>query len=296
MADPTLPGRLVSEDGRLALLSMRTQFMSEADSSRVHDEIGVISERFASEDFVIHRSGMPALTASLNRQMIEEIRVLLVLAMLFVFGVMFVIYRHPLALVGPGFVVIGSVLWTFGAMAAVGEPMTMLSNILPAFIVCVGVGDSIHLQSNYRDLRRLGVPNHEAIVDSLSSTGVPMLFTTLTTMFGLLSFRFATIEAVGDLGTQGAFGVAIAFAMTTVCMPIVLSFNTKSLLGASEAGGKDLIGRFLSACVAASGRAPGRPADLPRERRRRGIVLVLALALSVGSLVSAWTLIRVWHD
>ena len=81
---------------------------------------------------------------------------------------------------------LGSATWTFGTMAALGEPMTMLSNILPAFIVCVGVGDSIHLQSVYRDLRRAGTPNQEAIVAALSTTGVPMFFTTLTTMFGLI--------------------------------------------------------------------------------------------------------------
>ena len=46
---------------------------------------------------------------------------------------------------------------------------------------------------------------------TVANTGAPIFFTTLTTALGLLSFRFASLEAVRDLGTYGALGVVSAW-------------------------------------------------------------------------------------
>jgi len=123
----------------------------------------------------------------------------------------------------------------------------MVTNVLPAFLLCVGIGDSIHVQSVYRDARRQGMPSREAIVYAVGATGVPVLFTSLTTAVGLLSFRFAHLEAIRDMGTFGAFGVFVALFNSVVGLPAFLTFNRKSLLGARAPTrpGTDLLDRLL---------------------------------------------------
>ena len=58
-----------------------------------------------------------------------------------------------------------------------GYTMNILTTILPAFLVIVCVGDSVHLQSVYRDERIQGIDNREAIVRAVGMTAMPMLFT-----------------------------------------------------------------------------------------------------------------------
>ena len=69
---------------------------------------------------------------------------------------------------------------------AVGAPVTMLSNILPAFIICVGVAGTVHVISVYRDMIGHEVERREAVIRAVASTGKPIVFTTLTTASGLL--------------------------------------------------------------------------------------------------------------
>ncbi|MGM0578452.1 MAG: efflux RND transporter permease subunit [Myxococcota bacterium] len=295
LSDPALVGRVVDEEGRFSAVLVRTQFMDEGDSARVFDRIKAIAAKRRAEGFEPRVSGLPALGASLNHMIQREIQRLFVYALAALLLVMVYLFRHPLGVLGPGVVVLLAGSWTFAMMAAVGMPVTMLSNMLPAFVIAVGVGDSVHVQSVYRDRRRLGVSNEEAIVQAVATTGKPILFTTLTTMFGLLSFHFATLDAVGEMGTAGAFGVACALLHTLVVLPIVLSLNKRSLLGAREHGHPDRIDRFLDACAAISGRGIYAPPDEPVHHGRRRATLLGAALLAAAAVYGA-SLLDVWHN
>ena len=53
------------------------------------------------------------------------------------------------------------------------------------FLVVVGMGDSVHLLSVYRDRRKHGEGTEDALVAATASVGVPVFYTSLTTAFGL---------------------------------------------------------------------------------------------------------------
>ncbi len=298
LADSTLVGQVVGADGRHSAIAVRTQFMAELDSHRVNDRIAEIMQKYDAPGFRTHISGMPSLAASLNRMMLSEIRKLFGLAIGAVFLVMLLLFRHPLGVVGPLTVVVLSNLWSFGTMAVFGLPVTMLSNILPAFVVCVGIGDSIHIQSVYRDARVRGADNREAIIKAIATTGVPVLFTTITTMFGLLSFQFATIDAIGEMGIAAALGVFYALLTTLLVLPVTLSLNKKSVMGARAAEARthaDFIDRFLDWCATASGRSITAAPGTPVNHRHRRLTLAVGVGLVVVAGFGASTL-SVYHD
>ncbi|MEZ4463405.1 MAG: MMPL family transporter [bacterium] len=156
---------------------------------------------------------------------------MLVASIVLMVGVLIFLFRHPLGVAVPLMVVMFAAANTFGMMALSGIYVTMLSNILPAFLFCVGLGDSVHLISVYRDGLRQGLDSHSAVVHAVSHTGVPVFFTSLTTMVGLASFKLASMEAIQDMGMAGAFGVGMAMIHSLVFLPIMLSFNKKARLG-----------------------------------------------------------------
>ena len=124
-------------------------------------------------------------------------------------------------------------------------PVTILSSMVPAFLFCVGVGDSIHILSIYRDQRKLGVPGHAAIVDAAGITGPPVFFTSITTMTGLLSLNFASVPAIIEMGIAGGVGVMIAWFLSLTLLPAILSFSPRSTLGMSGLDDQDIIDRTL---------------------------------------------------
>jgi predicted RND superfamily exporter protein len=295
LGDAKMAGQVVGADATISAIILRTEFMSPEDLERVADELHVVLKRHEAPGFKLSLSGLPELAASLNRMMQREIRNLFVLAFGAQILMMFFLFRHPVGVFGPLAVVGLSSAWTFGYMAWAGLSVTMLSNVLPAFIIAVGIGDSVHVQSVYRDARRRGADNHAAIVSAIAATGKPVVFTTLTTMFGLLSLNYASMKAVNELGTAGALGVLFALVNTLTLLPVMLSFNRKGLLGAPPHGHHDILDRFLDLCGSISGRPISAPAGTPVDPRRRRMVLVGAVVLTVvaGFGISQ---LRVWHN
>ncbi len=295
LADSKYVGQVVGRRGMHSVLSVRTQFMSEKDSETVYFELLKICDKHRAPGFELGVAGPPALGAALNDVMIGDLRRTAVVAIATMLLALVFLFRHPMGVLGPIGVVVQAGLWTFGGMALTGLSMTMLSNILPAFLVCVGIGDSVHIQSVYRDARLRGRDNRDAIIYAMSTTGIPVVFTTLTTMVGLLSFRFASVGGVAEMGTAGAWGVGVALAHSLIFLPIILSFNTTSLLGAKGAGGDDGLDRILDVARNFSldaGVAAGTPLGRKTPRRLRAIVLAVLLAAGCGI---ATTQLQLYH-
>ena len=297
LADRTLVGQVVSEGGQHSVVVVRTQFMSEEDNALVWKELVKIGAGHEAEGFHILVAGPPALGSALNELMLTGFQRLMSISMLLMFVLMVFIFRHPLGVIGPIGVVIMAALGTMGAMAALDWPLTMLSLIVPSFLVCVGIGDSVHLQAVYRQERLAGRANEDAIIYAMGTSGTPILFTTITTMVGLLSFRFASTDAIREMGTTGAFGVSLALLHSIVFLPIVLSFNKTSLLGVRAGdSGEDLIARVLRWATDFSHDPDTTVGGLSAKRtprRFRAIVLVhLIMLASVGGA----SLLRVYHN
>jgi len=284
-ADVMLGGKLVGRDAKHSLMVVRPHRLTETGIDRVFERLSAIAREHNADGFAVEVGGVPALNYTLKRLALQDVVRMVVLSSLAMLAMLIWIFRHPMGLWGPMAVVAQAALWTVGAMSATGAPMTIVSNILPAFIICVGAGDSIHVQSVYRQARLRGVDNEAAIVHAVATTGMPVLFTSITTALGLLSFRMASLQAIQDMGTFGAVGVVAALVLSVTCLPAVLSYNQHSLIGAEAAARHDRIGALLRACGALSAGSTWR----------RNRVLLVGVALAVLSTLAMRDL-EVYHN
>ncbi|MEE2787138.1 MAG: efflux RND transporter permease subunit [Myxococcota bacterium] len=297
LTDPSIVGHMVSATGRHALMVLRAPFLDQSDTTKLTAQIRAIAQDIGEADFLIHVAGVPTLNSDLTELSIDNMERLFSIALLLMICLLGLIFRHPLGIIGPIGVVLLATVNTFGLMAVLDMPVTMLSTILPSFIVCVGVGDSVHLLSVFRDARHRGMSSVDASILAVGTTGKPVFFTSMTTMIGLLSFRFASIEGIQEMGTAGGFGVAAACLHSLVFLPIILSFVRRGQMGKKPSEQRDLLDNFLARCNAASCElhdpGTGQESRLGRRRRRFtlvfGSVLILAFALSMLQL-------RVYHN
>jgi predicted RND superfamily exporter protein len=185
------------------------------------------------------------------------------------------VFRHPLAVVGPVAAVAATVAWTLGIMGLLGVSMTQQTLILPQLLICISITDAIHIQSVYAKARAYGQDNVSAIRYAMQKNAVPVFLTTATTAAGLLSFLTSGVRPVWELGVFGALGTSIALAITIVILPPLLSFNRKSTFGArAEERKPDLLDRALA----------GLGGALQNDRARRLVLGSMVLAAVLGVL------------
>lgn len=295
LSNPTLIGQVVDRVGDHSVLVVRARELSPTDGGTLNRILNEIAARHRAPGFEVMVAGAPAVSTTMQDLLLQDTRLSLVLSSIVILLITFLLFRHPLGMLAPPLVVWQAEIWTLGTMAITDTPLTMVTTILPAFIGCVGLGDAIHVLSVYRNSRSEGVSNDEAIVEAVATTGMPVFMTTLTTAVGLLSFRLASLSAIQEMGTFGALGVCGALVNSVVFLPIMLTFNRRSLLGLRPDGtGQVTMDRLLLWFDRLSTATRDlRDGTLSHARRNR----VLWVAGILAGLAAAGVVrLRVHHD
>ena len=204
-------------------LDKNPRLLTEEQNSEFVEAIQSLADRHRTEDFTIELGGSPVMVHDLKKAMFSDMPVF-VLASLGVIALFLVIlFRRLSGLVLPLLTVIFSLLTTLGLVAVTGTKLTIVMQILPSFLLAVGIGYSIHLLViYYRHLRDHG-DKGEAIAYAMGHSGLAILITSLTTAGGLLSFVPVKVAPVSDLGLFGAAGVLFCVSFTLVLLPALLS-------------------------------------------------------------------------
>ena len=150
-------------------------------------------------------------------------RKFLALAAIIVGVLLFIMFRRITGIVLPLFMVILSLLATLGLMAVLGAPIKLPTQILPSFLLAVGVGTSVHILAIFFHRFNQNGDKEEAISYAMGHSGLAILMTNATTACGLLSFSTADIAPIADLGIFAGIGVLFAFINTVTLLPALLA-------------------------------------------------------------------------
>ena len=211
------------DDGKPIAGDDKPRLLTDEQNSEFVETIQSLADRHRTEDFPIDLGGSPLMVHDLKKAMFSDMPVF-VLASLGVIALFLVIlFRRLSGLVLPLLTVIFSLLTTLGLVAVTGTKLTIVMQILPSFLLAVGIGYSMHLLViYYRHLRDHG-DKGEAIAYAMGHSGLAILITSLTTAGGLVSFVPVKVAPVSDLGLFGAAGVLFCVSFTLVLLPALLS-------------------------------------------------------------------------
>ncbi len=178
---------------------------------------------YEAPDFRIHLGGMPVVDATLMTVLKEDLERLTPVSILASMGLLFLLFRRLSGVLYPILTVVLSILATMGTMAALGIPLTDIGNILPTFLLVVGIADSVHILSVFYQRYDRTDDKAEAMAYAMGHSGLAVLMTTLTTAGGLLAFIAADAAPIADLGIIAPLGVLFAFVYTVVLLPALIS-------------------------------------------------------------------------
>jgi predicted RND superfamily exporter protein len=214
---------LVSEDGKSTVIAVRLKH--GVHEYAVTKEIRKLTESIAPNSDQIAYGGFPFLMYNMTVlivQFVERLEPIMIFLML---AILFLAFRKVGGVLIPLLVVLFSVMWTVGLMSLFGISLNMLTGVAPIILVAMGSADGIHIMRRYYEKRRPGREPVDAIKETFSELGNPVIITTITTVIGFLSLLISDFSVIQQFGLVTALGVFIALVVTFLLIPVLIAFS-----------------------------------------------------------------------
>ena len=242
-----LEGTLVSADSRATAILVGVPNLPPDAAPHVSERIelyrrilaAVEPHRAAEGDTSPDRIevvGAPVAEFLLGVHLLEDLKLLLPLALLMIAGVIGLGCRRPAGVL-LCFLEVGTcLLVTFGLMGWLEIPVYLPTAILPVILTTIGLADEIHVFWLYQDLlekQQKEDPGGDHLVvvrQTLREMAKPVLLTSLTTIAGFLSFLSSPITPVRVFGLFAAIGIAYCLLYSLLVTPAVFSLLPRAAL------------------------------------------------------------------
>ena len=148
-----------------------------------------------------------------------------VIAALAVLALFFwVTVRQPaLALIAVGPIVL-VLIWVLGTMSLLNIPYTLITSIITALSIGIGVDYTIHMIHRYREEYALNRDPEQAAVRTLGTTGSALLGSALTTALGLGVLVASPLAASQQFGFTAAITIAYSLIVSILVVPAAMTF------------------------------------------------------------------------
>jgi predicted RND superfamily exporter protein len=211
------------EDADPATETSEPEYLSIPETLELVAALHSVVRRNQAPDFPLHVLGGPVLGAHLRGLSTRDASVFVSAAIAIIAVVLLALFRRPSGVLLPLLVILASLVATAGAAAALGIPFSIVTQIVPAFLIAIGMCDSVHILAIVYRRLALGSSQEDAIAFALRHSGLAVVMTSLTTAGGLASFLVAEIAPVANLGIVSPLGVLLALAYTMTLLPALLA-------------------------------------------------------------------------
>lgn len=138
------------------------------------------------------------------------------------FCVLFILTRR---IVPAGIVltpVILATLWVVGSMVLLGLKWNVLTVMVTALSLGIGIDYSIHMWRRFEAERLKTDEPWKALEETVSTTGIALVLSAGTTALGFLVLLFSPMPVVQQFGLVTALTVTFSLGLTVVVMPVLL--------------------------------------------------------------------------
>ena len=143
------------------------------------------------------------------------------------FLVLFVLTRR----VTPAIIVLFPVgvasLWVVGSMALIGLKWNVLTVMVTALTLGIGIDYSIHMWRRFEvELAKRG-DHWEALRAALDTTGVALILSAVTTMTGFAVLLFSPMPIIQDFGLITAITVMYSLILSLMLLPVLVELAAR---------------------------------------------------------------------
>ena len=197
-------------------------YLSDAENTIIVGKTQEIVKQFEADDFEIYLTGSAVIAGTIKQSMQEDTKSFVQKMVLMIIIVLALLFKRASGVFLPLIAVTFTILITLSLMAMTGTPFTIVTQIMPSFLLAVITGGAIHLLAIfYKDLDKTQ-NSKTSLRYAMGHSGLAIVMTSLTTAAGLWSFSFSELSPVADLGVFASSGVLIGLLFNLVLLPAII--------------------------------------------------------------------------
>jgi len=169
-------------------------------------------------------SGMPYIRTLNAQNIVDEIGIFVISAMLVTTIIFFLFFRSFRATFISMFVVVIGVMWAFGILGWMGYEITILTALIPPLIIVIGIPNCIFLINKYQQEVSKHGNKAKSLRRVIMKIGNATLMTNLTTASGFATFILTDSKVLKEFGTVASINILAIFLLSLLIIPIIYSF------------------------------------------------------------------------
>ena len=221
--DPMLVNNIISTDAEKTIISIKLENYSDQNKlSSVELIKNNLQVNFP--DIKFYFAGLVPFTVGFDQTSSDESRMFLSINIIIIALLTWFLMKSWLSTSLVIIICSISAIITMGIYILTENSVNMVSGIIPVIILVVGVSDSIHVLSKYRDLL-ITHSNKAALELAIKKTYLPCFYTSITTSAAFLAFTISGVPPISSFGLYTAIGVMVAFFLTFSLLPAIITLS-----------------------------------------------------------------------
>jgi hypothetical protein len=232
---PLTDGLLLSRDGTAAALYV-PRIETHGRRQLIERLERFLAGRQAAAPFDFYITGPLVAESLLGDMVLSDLSRLIPIMVAVIFVLLWLTLRTVGGLLIPFLEVMAVLVWTLGAMAWTGVPITLVTTMLPVVLMAMAITDEIHLLERFQNKLRAAIgaapgavakpPRSQvecSLLEALREVERPIIATSLTTAIGLLAFVATSVTPLRQFGVFSALGILVAMVLTFTAIPAAIT-------------------------------------------------------------------------
>lgn len=169
-------------------------------------------------------SGMPYIRTLNSQNIVDEIGLFILAALLITSLIFFFFFRSFRATFISLIVVCIGVMWTLGIIGLLNYEITVLTALIPPLIIVIGIPNCIFLINKYQHEVKLHGNKVKSLQRVITKIGNATLMTNITTASGFATFILTESKLLKEFGIVASLSILAIFILCLLIIPIIYTF------------------------------------------------------------------------
>ena len=187
---------------------------TEGETGKLRSELSGVASVYVTGDLVALQNVLDGL----NSSQLSSTAISFIVS----FFALLILTRRPVPAVVVLTPVVLATLWVVGSMVVLSLKWNVLTVMVTALSLGIGIDYVIHMWRRFEYEREKGEDVWEALEETISTTGVALVLSAGTTSLGFLVLLFSPMPVVQQFGLVTALTVTYSLILSIIVLPVLL--------------------------------------------------------------------------
>ncbi|MDX1543510.1 MAG: efflux RND transporter permease subunit [Christiangramia sp.] len=191
----------------------------------VLEELDPLIQEFEEKHNIdVRVSGMPYIRTLNSQNIVDEIGLFIVAALIVTSLIFFFFFRSVRATIISMFTVCIGVMWAFGVIGLLHYEITILTALIPPLIIVIGIPNCIFLINKYQQEIKKHGNQAKSLQRVITKVGNATLMTNVTTASGFATFILTDSQLLREFGVVASINILAIFILSLLIIPVIYSY------------------------------------------------------------------------